>query len=378
MLKILQTGDVMLDSPVFGLTEQQAEARRAETLETFVNMLSYAAAHEVDLILIAGDLYDAETVTPETVRRLNDAFAKVAIPVVAAPGEHDPYTENSLWALGAFPANVHVFKSGEVSSFTFDDPAAVVYGYAFTGATKTDDPLDGHTADADDRVRLLVGAGELGVADSQACPLSRPTLGAFGAEYAALGHRRNGSDFERCRNTVFAYAGCPEGHAFDEVGAKGAILAEIDKDASGTRFRTKRIAFSKRHAEAETIDCSGAVKQADVVALVEQRITEKGYGADTLLRVTLSGATNVLPDAEAVAAACGTLFAVSVEDRTVPAVRETEYERDPTVRGNLCREMGERMKGGNEQDRRVAALALRYGLEALSGETAQAEQGGEA
>ena len=70
MLRILHTGDIHLDSPFSKLDPRLAEQRRQELRRTFVSAMQYAKDKQVDLVLIAGDLFDHGFVTRETMALL--------------------------------------------------------------------------------------------------------------------------------------------------------------------------------------------------------------------------------------------------------------------------------------------------------------------
>ncbi len=368
-MKFLHTADVLIDGPIYGLSAEQAETRRAETLATFCDMLAYAKEQDVELFLVAGDLFDAETFTAESAARLRDTFAAVPFPIVIAPGPHDPYMKDSPWTRWALPDNVHVFDSSELTKFTFEEIGVTVYGYAFTAPEKHECPLTGRTADDSSPIRILVGAGELGETESAFCPLPTKEIGELGVAYAALGHKRNATNFERYRSTVIAYACCPEPHSFEETGPRGAILGELEKTPEGTmKYRSKRIPFAKRHCEKETVDCSGAHTEDELANRILDRIRERGYGEDTILHVTLTGATApaLICDEAYLAAQCKGLFAVRITDETVPDVNAESYESDTTMLGALVRNTAALMKSGDEKTKRAAVLALRYGIGALT------------
>ena len=368
MLRFLHTADVLIDGAVYGLNEEQAETRRAETLAAFCDMLVYAKEHDVDLFLVAGNLFDAETFTAESAAKLREAFSAVPFPVIVAPGPLDPYRNNSPWTGWSLPDNVHVFDSDDLTKLRFEELGVTVYGYAFTGPEKHDCPLSGKKADEDGTIRLLVGHGEFGAAESAYCPLPAAEIGAFGATYAALGRLRNANEIERCKKTVLAYAGCPEAHAFDETGAKGAIIGNIERTPEGMKVRTKRIPFSRRHCEQETIDCTGAQTGEEIAGLVLDAVRAKGYGEDTILQVTLTGRTApaVLVDEIGFAEARSVLFALSVRDETVPDVDEEYCVNDTTILGALTKDTAARLGSDNERTKRAAVLALRYGVRALA------------
>ena len=119
-MKILHTGDVHLDSPFAGLDTSAARQRRSELRETFASMTTYAREGGVDLMLIAGDLFDKNYVTRDTIALLRREFAKLDCPVVIAPGNHDPAEEKSIWEKNIFSDNVFVFSSADLSYFSFE------------------------------------------------------------------------------------------------------------------------------------------------------------------------------------------------------------------------------------------------------------------
>lgn len=62
-MKILHTGDIHLDSPFAGLSPDAARQRRSDLRAAFSDMIAFARQQAVDLVLIAGDLFDKIYVT---------------------------------------------------------------------------------------------------------------------------------------------------------------------------------------------------------------------------------------------------------------------------------------------------------------------------
>ena len=75
MVRILHAGDFHLDSAFGALTPEQARQRRAESRESVQRLVDWANDHEVQLLLLAGDLFDGDAVGSDTARL-----------VAAAPG----------------------------------------------------------------------------------------------------------------------------------------------------------------------------------------------------------------------------------------------------------------------------------------------------
>lgn len=370
MLKILHSGDIHLDSPFARLDARKAEIRRGELRAAFSALFSYARTNKVDMILLSGDVFDRDFVTRETLSLMLREFRMTQCPIIIAPGNHDCAAPGSIWTKPIFPENVHIFRSPVVEKFSFDDLGVDVYGYAFVSPEMTECPLSGTHADNPEKINLLCAHGELGVPLSRYCPITRSALSEFGADYAALGHIHNASPAEQIGDTLAAYCGCPEGRAFDEPGIKGAVLCEIEKKDGRADVHLKRVRFSRRRYENETVDCTGAETLAEIEERIGTPVTVKGYGEDTLLRVVLRGSVSpaLIVDVNALRDRFPQIFFLEVRDETLPAINPRDFENDRTVRGEFFRTLAVRMESGTPEERKIAAMALRYGLSAIAGE----------
>jgi len=75
-------------------------------------LASLATDRGVDVVLVSGDVFDAQTVAEKTIRRLFNAMQGFAGIWVLMPGNHDAALAESVWnrarRLGAIPSNVVV------------------------------------------------------------------------------------------------------------------------------------------------------------------------------------------------------------------------------------------------------------------------------
>ena len=101
MPKIVHAADFHLDSAFGGLPTDKARERRRESRELVDRLAELVRAEEAELVLLSGDLFDGERVFPETLERLKAALAGMGCPVFIAPGNHDPYTPHSPYAVQA-------------------------------------------------------------------------------------------------------------------------------------------------------------------------------------------------------------------------------------------------------------------------------------
>ena len=370
-VRILHTGDLHLDSPFACLSPEKSEQRRQELRDTFGRLMTLVREEAVDLLLIAGDLFDSAYVTSRTANRIIEEFAALRnTQVVIAPGNHDPYTESSLWASGRLPQNVHIFSTEDLGSFTFPELNTVVYGWAFLSDRLEFSPLASRRADDPNRLNVICGHCDFGAPLSKYGPVSAEDVANFGAQYAAFGHKHVAPPPQRVgERALAAYCGCIEGRSFDEPGKGGVYIIDATSRDGGFEIESRRVTLALRRYETATVDISGVDSEREVARRIKACVEENGYGKDTALRVTLTGATP--PDfnlpLEANGEALG-LFYLELIDRTAPTFDARYLEEDMSVRGELYRSLLPYLTTGAPEDRATAARALRMGMAALAGD----------
>ena len=329
--------------------------------------MTYVRVNAVDMLLIAGDMFDTGFVTRETVAIVLREFGRVPnCKIIISPGNHDPYTPDSVYAKTKFPDNVFIFTKSEMSKFSFPIYNCDVYGYAFTGETMTAAPLE--RAEDNGRIKLLCAHAHMGDPLSPYCPVSANQLAACGFDYAALGHVHNPPPPREVDGTVCAYCGCLEGRSYDETGIKGAVYIEIND--SGKLFY-RNISFSDRRYESVKLSVTGAGSSSEIVERIHELIKRERYGESTLLRVTLEGALppSLVISPSLMAQSIKEVFAVDIKDATSPVLGGDYLESDPTVKGEFFRALKPKLESADPTERSIAARALRYGLAAMSGES---------
>ncbi|MBE6662285.1 MAG: exonuclease SbcCD subunit D [Ruminococcaceae bacterium] len=364
MIRILHCADLHLDSPFSSLDAMQSEERRHAQRELFRALICHAKNRRIDLLLIAGDLFDSGFTSSSTVKFVGDMLGTLDCPVVISPGNHDPYIEGGLYTT-TFPENVYIFSSEKLSSFYFSKINVCVHGYAFTSERHEENPLTLGVSIDPTKINILCAHTELDVPLSHYAPITSNQLAASGFDYAALGHVHNPKEPVTLGKTRVRYSGCLEGRSFDELDFGGAVEVVVD----GNTVTDDWIRFAKQRYMIETLDISGTEKDSDVIDRIRQRIAVNNYRDDTALRVILSG--NLTPDYTPnlvfIKDEIEGIYRLDLKDETSPLLDFAELERDMSIRGEYYRELVAKMRTGDEQERRLAAEALRIGLCALSG-----------
>ena len=91
MVRILHAADFHLDSAYGALGEEQARARRQESRELVRQLVDYANDQGVQVMLLAGDLFDSDDYFSQTGEDLALALSRFDGTVFIAPGNHDYY-----------------------------------------------------------------------------------------------------------------------------------------------------------------------------------------------------------------------------------------------------------------------------------------------
>lgn len=103
MIKLLHTADWQLGKPFASIQDpdKQSLVRQAR-IDAIEAVREAARAHEVEAVLVAGDLFDSPTVKAAVVSAALSAIGKIPCPVYAIPGNHDHGGPDSIWQQAFF------------------------------------------------------------------------------------------------------------------------------------------------------------------------------------------------------------------------------------------------------------------------------------
>jgi DNA repair exonuclease SbcCD nuclease subunit len=332
-------------------------------------------------MLISGDLFDSRFVSEETGELFCSLVEQSGIYVVLAPGNHDPYSENSFYAKAQTRLGERfvLFTSPELQIFDIDRLRTRVFGYAFTSAVLSESPLA--WADIPEKngyTHLLCAHADVFSPVSRYAPISVDEIRRCGFDYAALGHVHNkwsDSLDERIR-----YCGFGEGRSFDELGEGGVWIVDVN----GDDFSCERKILSQRAFYTQSVQASAEDDSASLKTKICTEIKAQGYGEGAHLRLTLEGVADdtTVADVRAmggeIADECSLEF-IEIFDQTLPLLDGEYLERDVTLRGVLYKTLRPKLVSSDPDERRRAIKALRIGLAAIDGKSifAAAEKGGQ-
>ena len=367
-LTVLHAGDVFLDGPIGRLRRDTKERRREELRESFLAFLARAREEKADAVIFSGNLLDGAFAGDGTLRFLASAFGEYPeILFLIAPGPADAVTADSVYRSYRLPANVHVFGEEVLGAFEVPSLPLTVYGWGYTSQSCRHAPISGEQAYGTERLHILCGYTLLSE-DGEMAPLTVEKLASFGAHYAALsGCPHNG--FHRAGDTVYAYSGVFEGRDFSGDGFGGYIRIRAEACAGGWRLVPERVLLNTYSYVEDTLDISHLSDAEALVPRIAQHIHRRGYGERTVLKLILRGSVPIKTDFRLgeIAEDFG-LYALKLEDRTVPTDEGEHLLRQMNAAGELYRHFYPLMTEGEEENCVRAARAFRMAYAALLGE----------
>ena len=274
-VRFIHTSDVHLDTSFSGsgFPSRLGDRKREAIRGTFRRIMEDARIREVDFVLIAGDLFELERITPDTFEFIKQQLAALgSVRVFISPGNHDPCVQGSPYREESWPGNVHIFAEEEFRSIELPEAGVRITGFGFAHHSLEEHHFQKLPILSTGLFNIVLSHGS----DVSCVPAGKAKHGPFdvgeiagkNVHYCALGHYHQQ---HRIPNSIDGaqvwYCGIPEGRGWDEEGACGYLLGEIrDKlaRAPGRFFRigTGETADSLGLDGTETFDVVGVAIHA--------------------------------------------------------------------------------------------------------------------
>lgn len=365
MPTFLHTADVHLDTVFSAHFEvNQAKLRRNEMMRCFSDMVD--KAKNLDMLLIAGDLFDGENVSYETISFLKRKFAEIPkTHVFIVAGNHDPYKPNSVYARENFGDNVHVFGC-EPECVEVPEIKTRVWGASFSDVSSDVasrflkiDKVDGVT----DIILMHADLTSSG-AESPYNPIDNAFVENCGADYLALGHIHKRSEIKRLGNTYYAYSGCPEGRGFDECGDMGCYIGSVDFGMVNADFdKTSVRCMYKIECDVSGLDDSLKISDS-----VTKKITSIGNENDIYKIILKGGIDKETFDFEVVKNEIeNRVYYAEVYDETKMNIDINSPEFENNLCGKFAALMTQKIAESDADEKKIVERALELGAKALLG-----------
>lgn len=362
-MRLIHTADVHLDRCYAAerLAPGEANRRRQRLREAFREVARRAGEWPADALLIAGDLFELERVTRDTVAFLQAEFASIPhVLVCIAPGNHDPFTARSPYATETWPENVVIFSRPEWTAHEAPGRPLTIHGFGFDGPDPSANPFGALRIAEDGRIHAAVAHGsEMGrqPADKGVyAPFRAADAAAPGLAYLALGHLHAMTPVTGDFDTRIYYSGAPQGHHFGERGVHGYLEVELDGSDLSVAFRRACPAIFETYS----VDCAGFRTSQQVIDAV--RALARPEAAALLARVTLTGtaAPEWRGELDAVRDVLAPEFDyLELIDETEPAEDFDALAAQPTSLGEFVRRLNDDLRDTTDPGRRRLLLRAR-------------------
>jgi DNA repair exonuclease SbcCD nuclease subunit len=364
-VRILHCADLHLGAAHISLGAR-SRTRRTEFRNTFHRITELAKKEEVNLLLVAGDLFDLPVVPEDICVEVRDAFAALSpLRVALCSGNHDPAVSDSVYLREDFwPDNVTIFSSG-MRVEEFPEIGIRLVGAGFTGAYSPHTQLRRMVLPEDGLINIGLMHGTI-VSEGQGSdhnPITIRQIENSGLDYLALGHIHTRKAPARAGKTTYAYSGCTEGRKFGENGQKGVYIADVSHNGCDVRF----VPVCERRLEYEEFDITGLNGNGEIAEELRELLT-KTVGPDyreQIIRVTLTGeAESGVLSTEAVEVLLSDIWFLDLIDDTTPVIDRNELEMGNTLKALFIKKLEER--AGEVPEKRIE-LAKKLCLKAFAG-----------
>lgn len=331
-MKLIHCADLHLDSKMeTNLTIEEAKARRMELLETFENMVAFAVTENVEVIMIAGDMFDSAQSCQKRIKsRVLDIikFHK-QIDFLYLQGNHDK--DNYFKEMEERPENLKMFCP-QWKRYVYGN--LVISGIELTNENKQTLYSDLILNSNELNIVMMHGQIVTGRTQTREEDILLYQLQDKYIDYLALGHLHS-YQVEKldCRG-VYCYSGCLEGRGYDECGKKGFVLLEMIDGELTQEFYS----ISKRTMHTIEVDITSVSGHNEILERVIEAI--RSIPNKDYVKVVLIGHVDeqIDVDSKYIESQMRRIFDVcKLEDKSELELDYQKYAHDISLKGEFIR-----------------------------------------
>jgi len=369
MVKLLHTADIHLGAK-FAMLGNKGIQQRQQLKNTFKNISAIAINEGVNIVLIAGDLFDSNSQPQGNIDLVVEQFNMLRennIPVCLIPGNHDPLNPSSIYRKVNFEQkcpNVTVFTETEVTCKEYPELDLTVYGKPNLSNKSYSSPLKGLKRVTSTKFHIALAHGSLyipGKVSEDDHPFKLEEINASGMDYIALGHWHR--PYICSDNPPARYPGPPEW--IPDQKEAGSVLVVTFSDSREAKIEAKRIGVRDYdEIEVETSEIGSPEE------LKKEILT--GANQNLIRMVTFKGLRDaeLLVEAENLKAELeGKFFFLRITDESHPKLMEIPEatSQGQLIKARFIKLMKEKIQLSEGEEKIVAENALQYGLALLDG-----------
>lgn len=297
----IHAADLHLDTPFTGMGSLPGKLRERVLHSTFVaydHLIQLCINHNVDFLLLAGDIYDVSDRSLLAQIYFKEGLEKLArhgIQVYMVHGNHDPLDEKELRL--TLPNNTCVFPPGQVVSHRYERDGrelARIYGVSYPRRQVKESYLSSFTREEGDffAIGLLHTNVDGNPAHDNYAPVSTAELLRQGFDYWALGHIHLKNILHE-EAPAIVYPGNIQGRNVKETGERGCYLVKVQgKKVESLTFCTTDCLRWYQH-KVNLSNCEQIQEALDLLEEKKEEIRIQAGGKGALVRFHLTGRTSL-------------------------------------------------------------------------------------
>jgi len=367
MLKILHTADIHLGAKFLSLGNK-GPSQRDQLRNTFKNVVATAINERVNIVLIAGDLFDANQQPQRNIDLVIEQFNLLGsnnIPVCLIPGTHDSFDSSSVYRKVDFErrcSNLKIFADANISYKEYPGLGLTVYGKANLSNKSRVSPLHGLKRSTSSKFHIAMAHGSFYIPEKIAADdhvFRLDEVKASGMNYLALGHWHR---VYRCSEEPPAWYSGPPEWIPDQTEKAGVLLASLS-DAGEVKVEPKKLGL--RDYDEIEID-TGQIQDS---AMLKLRIC-RGANPNLVRKATLKGLhdAELIVNPEELESELGEkFFHLSITDKSHPKSGEVIEGEEQLIGNRFIKLMKAQIEGLQGEEKDIAENALQYGIALLDG-----------
>ena len=235
-IRFIHTGDLHLGSPLKAVGEISERLKKSLTESSYTaikNIVDAALEHDVDFVLMCGDIYDNEARSVKGNRFLTEQMKRLAdrdIPVFIIYGNHDPIGKSIDFF--DFPDNIRILGAETVEMCEIAGKSgktrARILGQSYGTPSESRKIHLNYKPPIDDSINIAMLHTGLNPGSNAYVPCSPEELkNQSEIHYWALGHVHS-PEIINAGDPIIAYPGIPQGRDVGETGLKGCFLVQAE------------------------------------------------------------------------------------------------------------------------------------------------------
>ncbi len=376
MLRLIHTSDVHIGVKLASFRDKAA-VQRQSLLDVFAKIVDTAISEHAQLLLIAGDLFDSNFPSYQSVQFVKGQLGKLnnnGIYVAIAPGTHDCLSKDSIFLRENFTANlpyIYVFNNPEITVKEFPDIDVTVFTKANISNKSTESPiafLAEASKQAKTKYKVAMAHGSVQIEGKSAeddLPISLRDIAESGMDYLALGHWHGAQEFS-FGGTKAWYAGSPEITYQEGKGGLGqgyALMVDMLDKVEVKPFKVSDKEIEELHMDMQVYENMENVYYE----------LEKHAGANKIITVSISGVigSDIFIDEEKIEEDFKDKFlSIRVTNNTVFTMDEVlsrDYPEELVI-GQFMRIMRQKIESAQtSEEKKIAEDAMHLGIAELEG-----------